>query len=67
MHSDSNFDFHKTPWPCGLSESDKERLIANCEARWKRTKILAAVLETALWVTAIAGWLGITYLYRLNP
>jgi hypothetical protein len=67
MHLDSDLDFQKTTWPRELSESDKKRLIANCEAKWKRTKTLAAVLETVLWISAIACWLGITYLCQLNP
>jgi hypothetical protein len=67
MHSDSDFNFQRRAWPCGLSESDKKRLIANCEAKWKRTKVLVTILETALWIFAIVGWIGITYLYRLNP
>jgi hypothetical protein len=45
MHSDSDLDFQRATRPCELSESDKKRLIANCEARWKRTKMLAAILR----------------------
>jgi hypothetical protein len=67
MHPDSNFHLQGTPWPCELSESDKERLITKCEAKWKRLRVLVTILEAALWVSAIVVWVGITYLCRLNP
>jgi hypothetical protein len=67
MHPDSNFHLQGTPWPHELSESDKERLITKCEAKWKQMRVLVTILETALWISAIVVWVGITYLCRLNP
>jgi hypothetical protein len=65
MHPDS--DLPGSPWPGGLPDTDKKRLITNCQNEWRRTKILATILETALWISAIVGWVGMTYLCRLNP
>jgi len=64
MHPESNPDFQRSTWPSGPSGTDKNRPLTNCETRWKRTKILVTILETMLWISAIAAWFGVTHLYR---
>jgi len=65
MHPDS--DLQGPTWPGRLSDTDRQRLLANCEIKWRRTKTLATILETILWISAIVGWFGVTYFCRLDP